>query len=117
MATPHVVVIGAGIIGLSTAVRVQQQLLQRTPARVTVVAENWGIATTSHGAAGAHTPHTIINTSTAGLWEPYYVSDTPPADLVRWGAATFDHLQRLFHSTHAAQSGTSCIVGASQTVL
>ncbi len=100
MTCPRVVVIGGGIIGLSSAVRVQKRLAQHygknTP-HVTLVADRMGVATTSHGAAG--------------LWEPYYLSNTPVEDLVRWGRSTYMHLMDLCHSPHASVTGTSCIVG------
>lgn len=102
MASPRVVVIGGGIIGLSSAVRVQQRLFQQygSTLPVTLVADRFGVATTSHGAAG--------------LWEPYYVSNTPVQDLVRWGSETYEHLVGLYHSAQAAATGTSCIVGMGQ---
>lgn len=46
-------VIGAGVIGLSTALRIQQVKPQ---AKVTVFAEKFGIETTSDGAAGIYRP-------------------------------------------------------------
>ena len=56
----HVCVIGAGIIGLSTALNVQEMLEDVT---VTIVAEHV-------------TPHTTSDVA-AGIWEPYLLGDTP----------------------------------------
>lgn len=48
-------------------------------AAVTVVADQFGRATTSDGSGG--------------LWEPYKLGDTPPELVNRWGAETYEHLQ------------------------
>lgn len=73
---PHIAVVGAGVIGLSTAIRLLQILPSAT---VTLLAERFGSETTTAGAAG--------------LWEPYKLSDTP-ADLIkRWGAETLAFYQ------------------------
>ncbi len=58
---PHICVVGAGVVGLTSALRLQQE----AGARVTVVAERFGGDTTTAGAAG--------------VWQPYKVSDTPEA--------------------------------------
>lgn len=50
-------VIGAGVVGLTSAVRLAEEV---SGSRVTVVAERFGGNTTSHGAAG--------------LWQPYKVA-------------------------------------------
>lgn len=55
---PHnkVCVLGAGVIGLTTAVK----FLEEIPGlQVTVVAENLGANTTSHGAGGLWKPYTL----------------------------------------------------------
>lgn len=44
-----VCVLGAGVIGLTTALRLRQELPNL---RVTLVAEDFGINTTSHGSGG-----------------------------------------------------------------
>jgi hypothetical protein len=58
--TPNICVVGAGVIGLTSALRILQQVPR---AKVTVVAERFGIDTTTAGAAG--------------IWQPYKLSDTP----------------------------------------
>ncbi|XP_005091243.1 D-aspartate oxidase [Aplysia californica] len=62
----EVVVVGAGIIGLSTAVAIQQ----RTPSvRVTIVADKFGRDTTSIGAGGIFAPTAVgIDEKTSHLW-------------------------------------------------
>lgn len=69
-------VVGAGVVGLSTALRLLQEL---QGVSVTVVAESFLTATTSDGAAG--------------LWEPYKLGDTPIDRCNSWAAATYRHLQ------------------------
>ena len=60
-ATPSVCVVGGGVIGLTSALR----LLQRLPAAaVTIIAEKVATETTSEGAAG--------------LWKPYAITGTDP---------------------------------------
>ncbi len=55
--------VGAGIIGLSTAVQLQDKL-GPGGGRVTIVADSFTPNTTGDGALG--------------LWEPYLCGDTPP---------------------------------------
>ena len=52
--TKSVAVLGAGIVGLSTAVRLQSE---RPELRITLVADSFGEDTASHGAAGILLPH------------------------------------------------------------
>ena len=51
---PKVAVLGAGVIGLSSALRLTQEMPQ---AEVTVIAESFDSDTTSSGAAGTLEPH------------------------------------------------------------
>ncbi|KAL6759933.1 hypothetical protein V8C86DRAFT_1199542 [Haematococcus lacustris] len=85
---PHIVVLGAGVMGLTSALRVQQEL---PGAKVTVVAHTYGNTLTSAGAAG--------------LWGPYKLANTPEHDVDRWGQATYEHLMQLFHSPDADEAG------------
>ena len=60
----RIVVIGAGVIGLSSALYLNTSLrLDNVPCRIEVFAENTPPHTTSDGAAG--------------LWEPIYIEGTP----------------------------------------
>lgn len=72
----EVTVIGAGVVGLTSALRICEEL---PGTKVTVIAERFDQDTTSAGAAG--------------LWEPYKLSDTPPELIKQWGQETFQHLQ------------------------
>lgn len=78
-----IVVLGAGVIGLTTALRLCKEVLD---ADISVVADKLEDETTSAGAAG--------------LWEPYKLSDTPPELIRRWGRETFSHLQVLLPGIH-----------------
>ena len=71
-----VAVIGAGVIGLSSALRIAQEI---PGTKVTVYANDFDEETTTSGAAG--------------LWEPYKLSDTPAHLIQRWGKETFDFLK------------------------
>lgn len=59
-ASPRVAVIGGGVIGLTTALRVHERF---PAAQVTIIAEKLATETTSEGAAG--------------LWKPYAITGTP----------------------------------------
>jgi len=72
----RICVIGAGIIGLASALRLAQELKN---VQITLIAENFDADTTSAGAAG--------------LWEPYKLSDTPEELVTAWASETYEHLQ------------------------
>lgn len=61
-----IAVVGAGVIGLTTAVTVQEKL--GSAAAVTIFTENVS-------------PNTTGDVS-AGLWTPYLMQDTNPEDIV-----------------------------------
>ena len=64
---PRVCVLGAGVVGLTTALR----LVERFPkADITIFAEKFGGDTTTAGAAG--------------VWQPYKLSETPEDLVNRW---------------------------------
>jgi glycine/D-amino acid oxidase-like deaminating enzyme len=63
--TPHVAVIGAGIVGLSTAVLAQETI---PGLQVTLISEHFS-------------PDTTGDVS-AGLWMPYSLKDTPQSNIV-----------------------------------
>jgi len=84
----HVAVLGGGVIGLATAVRLLQH-----GAAVTVVAHKLGGDTTTAGAAG--------------LWGPYKLSETSEEDVNRWAGATYRHLTDLLHTADAVPAGVA----------
>jgi glycine/D-amino acid oxidase-like deaminating enzyme len=81
-----VCVIGAGVIGLSSACRVQDEL---PDVDVTVISDEFSPNTTGDGAAG--------------FWRPYYVEGTPDKLIWKWGKDTFEHLYSL---SMTAEGGT-----------
>ncbi|GFR44964.1 hypothetical protein Agub_g6274 [Astrephomene gubernaculifera] len=113
----HICIVGAGVVGLTTALRLLQ-LNQDPPTphdtaavssapplssrlgssrprprrvEITVLASDFGRDTTTAGAAG--------------LWGPYKLSDTPEELVCRWGGATYTHLMELAHSRQADAAG------------
>ena len=67
---------GAGVIGLSTALRIRQS---QPGVEVCVLASSFDVDTTSDGAAG--------------LWEPYKLGDTPIDRINGWAAETYHLFQ------------------------
>ena len=55
MPLAHIGIVGAGVIGLSTALNIQKRL---PSARITVYADKFEKDTTSHGAGGLFRPNT-----------------------------------------------------------
>ncbi|KAH3850333.1 D-aspartate oxidase-like isoform X2 [Dreissena polymorpha] len=91
-------VIGAGVIGLSSALRV----LERFPnADVTVIAAQFS-------------PDTTTNVS-GGFWEPHLLGETPESDIRVWSGKTFEHMQGLADSEHARATGATMVSGYRMT--
>ncbi|XP_072170296.1 D-aspartate oxidase-like isoform X2 [Diadema setosum] len=88
MARHKVAVVGAGIIGVATAVNIQALC---PDADVTILAEKFSPDTTSDGAAG--------------FVQPYLVVGTPDEDVMRWFVSTFEHLRKLILCVNAGKSG------------
>lgn len=65
--TMKIVVIGAGVVGLSTAVQIAEHYLKRD-VQVTLISEAFSPNTTGDGSAG--------------LWGPYYVGNTSAEKIV-----------------------------------
>ncbi|XP_063769333.1 D-amino-acid oxidase isoform X2 [Pseudophryne corroboree] len=87
----HVAVIGAGVIGLSTALCIHQQYQNSVrPLRIEVYADKFTPLTTSDGAAG--------------LWQPY-LYDNGNKQETRWNKETFDYLLKFVHSEDAQDMG------------
>ncbi|XP_032156575.1 D-amino-acid oxidase isoform X2 [Sapajus apella] len=93
----HVVVIGAGVIGLSTALCIHERyhsVLQ--PLDIKVYADRFTPLTTTDVAAG--------------LWQPY-VSDSSNPQEADWNQQTFDYLLSHVHSPNAEKMGLFLISG------
>lgn len=94
MKRPQVVVVGAGAVGLSTAVCIAETLPMCS---VTVVADRFSPDTTSDGAAGI-----------------LFTAEFPDIALERqkrWFKQGFDHLLAITQSEHAAEAGVMLISG------
>ncbi|KAG9487082.1 hypothetical protein GDO78_007122 [Eleutherodactylus coqui] len=87
----HVAVIGAGVIGLSTALCIHDQYHHSLhPLKIEVYADKFTPLTTSDGAAG--------------LWQPY-LYDNGNKQETRWNKETFDHLLKSVHCPEAQDMG------------
>ncbi|GAB1599395.1 D-amino-acid oxidase-like [Argonauta hians] len=87
-------VLGAGIIGLYSAVRILEDIPN---ANVTVIADKFSPNTTTDVAAG--------------FWRPYKMGSTNPALIKRWGQETFDYLVNLHESPLAGKLGINLASG------
>ncbi|NXH11422.1 OXDA oxidase, partial [Bucco capensis] len=93
----RVAVIGAGVIGLSTALCIQEQYQGLLPAlQLEVYADHYTPHTTSDGAAG--------------LWQPY-VNDHSNLQQLLWNKETFDYLLGHLGSPQAKEMGLFLISG------
>ncbi|KAL8575307.1 hypothetical protein ACOMHN_003141 [Nucella lapillus] len=91
----RVCVIGAGVVGLATAVRILEESQRRNGValEVTLVADKFSPHTTSDGSGG--------------LWSPYNFGNTPPSLIRKWSSSTWGHLYQL-----AMTAGVAGTVGA-----
>ncbi|NP_001124719.1 D-amino-acid oxidase [Pongo abelii] len=93
----HVVVIGAGVIGLSTALCIHERyhsVLQ--PLDIKVYADRFTPLTTTDVAAG--------------FWQPYLSDPSNPQE-ADWSQQTFDYLLSHVHSPNAEELGLFLISG------
>ncbi|CAM2102965.1 unnamed protein product [Caretta caretta] len=97
LAAMHVVVIGAGVIGLSTALCIYDQYHSVVqPLEIEVYADQYTPLTTSDGAAG--------------LWQPY-LDDKRNAQETLWNKETFDYLCGHLNSLEAEEMGLFLLSG------
>ncbi|XP_018570574.1 D-aspartate oxidase [Anoplophora glabripennis] len=89
----EIAVIGCGVIGLTSALSIQERLKN---VKVTIFTRDKSPNTTGDIAAG--------------YWEPYMVGDTPPAQITRWGKATYDYILKLWKEGKAKEAGISLII-------
>lgn len=87
-------VIGAGVIGLSSAVRIQDRI---PDIDITIIADTFS-------------PYTISDGS-AGFWEPHLVNPDQIEELRKWGQETFDYLLGLVQSQEAGKLGAQLVSG------
>lgn len=94
MVSRKICVVGAGVIGLSSAVRIQNTL---PDVDITIIADTFSPNTTSDGSAG--------------FWEPHLVNPDQAEDIRKWGQETFDHLMRLENSVDGGKLGVQLLSG------
>ncbi|XP_008067219.1 D-aspartate oxidase [Carlito syrichta] len=94
MDAARVAVVGAGVIGLSTAVCISKVVSRCT---ITVIADKFTPDTTSDVAAGMLIPHAY--------------PDTPILKQKQWFRETFDHLFALANSAEAGDAGVHLVSG------
>nr|XP_022313058.1 D-amino-acid oxidase-like [Crassostrea virginica] len=92
----RVCVIGAGVVGLSSAVRIQDELPH---CDVTLLADRFSPDTTSDGSGG--------------IWFLHLVGGVSQDLLRRWSGDTWDHLVSMATSPLAAQVGAQLVSGYS----
>uniref|UniRef100_A0A8B9T4G5 D-amino-acid oxidase n=1 Tax=Anas platyrhynchos TaxID=8839 RepID=A0A8B9T4G5_ANAPL len=92
----RVAVIGAGVIGLSTALCIHERFPALPCLQLEVYADRFTPHTTSDGAAG--------------LWQPY-LSDHGELQETLWNKETFDHLLGYLSSPEAKEMGLFLISG------
>jgi len=88
-------VVGAGVIGLSSACRLIEQ--SSLLCSVTLIADSFLYDTTSDGAFG--------------LWEPYFSGDTPKERVRKWAADSLDHMLSLSRSEEGGRAGAFILHG------
>ncbi|XP_017783561.1 PREDICTED: D-aspartate oxidase [Nicrophorus vespilloides] len=86
-----VAVVGAGVIGLTTALEVQKKLGHRVA--VTIYTSDVS-------------PNTTGDVS-AGLWTPYLLQETPETDVMRWSKVMHDYIHDLWKTGFAEEAGIS----------
>lgn len=85
---PSITVLGGGVIGLTSALRIKQQY---PDASVTIIGEKIATETTSEGAGG--------------LWKPFALTGTPDSLVNAWGKETLDHYMGIYLSPDAPKAG------------
>jgi D-amino-acid oxidase len=88
-----VCVVGAGVVGLSCALKIQEEY--RDSIQITVIADAFLDETTSCGSGG--------------LWEPYQIAGTSDLKINQWGKHSFEHFSQLYQSKDAAAAGVQLV--------
>ncbi|XP_069138292.1 D-aspartate oxidase-like [Argopecten irradians] len=91
----HVVILGAGVVGLSTAINVQSMLPN---ARVTIIAEKFDQETTSDGAAGIFRPNLELTPSKS-------------SQARKWLHDSFDWFDKIYQSEEGPEAGIIRVSG------
>ncbi|VDI75319.1 Hypothetical predicted protein [Mytilus galloprovincialis] len=94
MSKQRVCVVGAGIIGLSSAVRIQESI---PGIDITIIADKFSPNTCSDGSGG--------------FWEPFLLPEESLAQSNKWCQDTWDYLMSLVKSPTAAALGVHTVSG------
>ncbi|GAB1602631.1 D-aspartate oxidase isoform X2 [Argonauta hians] len=91
-----IAVVGAGVVGLSTALLIQKAYPN---SQVTVIADKFNVETTSDGAGG--------------LFRPNYATlkSNHMEDIKRWSQESFSHFSSMFNSSKAGDAGIVLMSG------
>ncbi|XP_060566263.1 D-aspartate oxidase-like [Ruditapes philippinarum] len=89
-----VCVIGAGVIGLSSALRIIEL---HPDAEVIVIADKFSPVTTTD--------------VSGGFWEPHLLGDTPEEKIRQWSGRTLEHMTLLANTDCAKYTGASVVSG------
>ena len=84
-----ILIIGGGIVGLSTAHAISKKYGQNIDIRI--IADKYGDQTTTYGCGG--------------LWEPYQIAGTPDTKVNNWGKIAFEHFEELYYSNNREIAG------------
>ncbi|XP_013382965.1 D-aspartate oxidase-like [Lingula anatina] len=95
----NIAVIGAGVVGLSTAVNIIESV---PDARVTIYADRWSPDTVSDGAAGCFGPK---------LGGPMYPMGIELERFKTWGRDSFRHYDAVAHSADSSEAGVFVLSG------
>jgi len=118
--TVKVAIIGGGVNGLATGIRLQEAVPQ---IHVQIIAEFFGGDTTSRGAGGLWKPFSLVEyckhmllqrlshlrSPSNGMYALFNAGDTPSTDVITWGEATFQHMLKLFQSPAASAAGMQLV--------
>ncbi|XP_017462822.1 PREDICTED: D-amino-acid oxidase-like [Rhagoletis zephyria] len=92
----RVAVIGGGINGICSAIKILEYLkASGSPVEVTVISEAFSPNTTGDGSAG--------------LWGPYLLGGTPTNRVHRWSKSMHEFLEQIWLSDDAGEAGV-CLI-------
>eukprot|EP01041_Mallomonas_annulata_P011825 gene11825-24790_t len=88
-------IIGAGAIGLTTAIEILDTFQSENPISVTIIAEKLYDETTTFGCGG--------------LVAPYQIFGTPEVVVDKWTKASYDFFHKLWYSADAGRAGVQLV--------
>ncbi|XP_020810488.1 D-aspartate oxidase [Drosophila serrata] len=89
---PNIAVIGAGVNGVASAIKIlEHYLAEGQPISVTIISEDFTPNTTGDGSAG--------------LWGPYLLGGTPQSKVYKWSQSMHQFLEKIWLSEDAGEAG------------